>query len=212
MELTEDALSTDGCELSDDMSTANDISLELGKLSNKLGVKNSISFKDTSDEQSNMRIHNFQVIRYMQILGIHPALVVDPTHVEYRDSLMKQIKASGKLVQLARLLLDAGILSESDYLCNQEILKQHPEELANAENFYAFLSESYVGDEENVVWNESDTVNHEGGGGSQVDINNILESSDESDFTDERKEDSSNFAEVAPAKKKQKLNPKKIEN
>lgn len=106
--------------------------------------------------------HIFQIMKYLQLLAIHPGLVVDESHEEYRRSLLESLLPSGKLVQLTRLLMETNILNEVDFKYNP-VTTQHDEEesynaaFENAETFYTYLSQNYIGGKEtNDTTNEED--------------------------------------------------------
>lgn len=59
-------------------------------------------------------VHPFAALKYLQLLCVHPSLVISAEHRHYKNRLLNEFNASGKMLQLARLLLESKVLSDSD--------------------------------------------------------------------------------------------------
>lgn len=59
---------------------------------------------------SSAAVHPLQALRYLSLLAVHPALVVGSGHRAYRNRLLQNSRCSGKLLAIARLLLETNIV------------------------------------------------------------------------------------------------------
>jgi len=57
-----------------------------------------------------LAIHPFKALMYLQLLCIHPALVVDKSNFGYRDRLINDTKTSGKMTALITILIESRVL------------------------------------------------------------------------------------------------------
>lgn len=78
------------------------------------------SLLGTSSNKS-PRIHPFKAIKYLQLLCIHPSLVISSKHRKYKQRLMSDVLSSGKMRELIRLLLDCNIISRDE--CSNSLSK-----------------------------------------------------------------------------------------
>lgn len=65
--------------------------------------------------------HPFKALSYLKLLCVHPAMVVEEQHASYRKHLLERPTSSGKLLRLASLLVESGVVTadeispEADY-------------------------------------------------------------------------------------------------
>lgn len=65
--------------------------------------------------------HPFKALSYLKLLCVHPAMVVEEQHTSYRKHLLERPTSSGKLLRLASLLVESGVVTadeispEADY-------------------------------------------------------------------------------------------------
>lgn len=55
-----------------------------------------------------------EALKYLKLLCLHPALVVDSSHSKFRTRLLESPASSGKLVRLALLLIDSGVVTREE--------------------------------------------------------------------------------------------------
>ncbi|KAG7660567.1 MOT1 [[Candida] subhashii] len=99
----------------------------------------------TQGKEKEGKTHVFQALQYMRKLCNHPALVLSQSHPKYaevseflqkRNSDLRSIEHSPKLLSLKTLLLECGIgVNDSDYLSNKfkQRQKQQQSQLISAE-------------------------------------------------------------------------------
>ena len=69
--------------------------------------------KEVKPPQS--KLHAFEALNYLKLLCLHPALVVDNTHSRFRARLLQSTTSSGKLIRLAALLLESGVVAREEF-------------------------------------------------------------------------------------------------
>lgn len=57
----------------------------------------------------------FETLNYLKLLCLHPALVVDPSHRTFRARLLQSSSSSGKMIRLAALLMDSGVVRRDEF-------------------------------------------------------------------------------------------------
>jgi SNF2 family DNA or RNA helicase len=63
----------------------------------------------------NQTFHTFQILKYLNLLCVHPALIVRDEHHHYKNDLIDDERSSGKLMALTRILVDSGVIQEGEY-------------------------------------------------------------------------------------------------
>jgi TATA-binding protein-associated factor len=118
----------------------------------EVDVVDQLSKDRQCDDVSRSAPHTFQAIKYLQLLCVHPSLVIQSKHRQYKNRLLKDLTSSGKMIQLARLLLDANVVRRSE--CQN----------------LSLLEENHQSEDERDVYvdQESDSSDDEGTGSTKM--------------------------------------------
>lgn len=135
------------CNIDDDLLEKELVRLNHGELvdedeqiNNTAGIHDEKSAPDDDEFQSNLDgwstgnsliaptsqkkvsgYHPFKALSYLKLLCVHPAMVVEEQHASYRKHLLERSSSSGKLLRLASLLVESGVVTadeispEADY-------------------------------------------------------------------------------------------------
>lgn len=123
-------------------------------------------------ESSVTTMNPLQALNCLQLLSIHPALVLDSTkHVAYHQKLINSIDSSGKFQNLMKLLLDCQILSVEDDYDSREypsgqdfynaLITDVEEQPSTANPTLSLKEQSNNGEDINSSESESDDEEHD---------------------------------------------------
>ena len=77
---------------------------------------------DDINNRSDKRGNPLKVVSYLKLLCVHPSLVVDKAlHSEHYDKICNDIFCSGKLIVLARILVESGVISVEEILLHRRL-------------------------------------------------------------------------------------------
>ena len=110
---------------------------DITKYSVRSGKANTVlksnPFQSVSNKSIEPVINHLSVLRSMQLIGVHPALVVDgKLHVQYRQDLIENFGSSGKFKELVKLLIDSEIIDNS-------LFYDVEKEYSDLNEFYSYL-------------------------------------------------------------------------
>eukprot|EP01038_Epipyxis_sp_PR26KG_P012330 gene12330-16537_t len=108
-----------GLRISDDklvnelikLKSYNKSSSSLTEISDQQPKKENFDFSLNKDK----RLHPLKALLYSKLLCVHPALVIDSNHKSYKQKLIRDAESSGKMIQLALLLVDSGIIHKKEF-------------------------------------------------------------------------------------------------
>lgn len=101
---------------------------------------------DEDDKQSEPahkpKLNALEALNYLKLLCLHPALVVDASHSRFRARLLESPASSGKLVRLAVLLMDSGVIAREEFNASHslEALLQLDGELVEKEKVHVLAN------------------------------------------------------------------------
>ena len=85
-----------------------------------------IRLGEASSATSGLLIHPLKALNYLKLVAVHPAMAVASTHDAYRQRLLQNTNTSGKLIELMRLLLSAGIVSRAESVDADTLVEEVP--------------------------------------------------------------------------------------
>lgn len=65
--------------------------------------------------------NTIEALTYLKLLCLHPALVVDASHSRFRARLLDSPSSSGKMVRLAVLLMDSGVVARDEFSADRSV-------------------------------------------------------------------------------------------
>lgn len=92
-----------------------DASLELElQATLKLNTGSTSAASTESLGSSTSAIHPLKAFKYLQLLCVHPYLVISSDHKHYKQRILNETNVSGKMTQLARLLVDSMVIKRNE--------------------------------------------------------------------------------------------------